>query len=429
MTSGASVNRQYVLIDCNSFYASCEKLFRPDLKNKPVVVLSNNDGCIVARSAEVKKLNIDMAVPLFKVKAQLKKHDVAIFSSNYALYADISERVMSVLTDLLPQLEVYSIDEAFAEVNASQMDVHAMGLHIIMMVNKWVGMPVCVGIGPTKTLAKLANYAAKKYPATGGVVDLSSAQRRARLMRITPVHEIWGVGRKLSKQLYAQGIDTVWKLACSNPGVMRRRYSIVMERSIRELRGEACLALQESADPKQQIISSRSFGKKVNDLQHMREAVAEYTSIAVAKLRGENRYARIIGVSIRTSKYADKEISLSAHMVLAEPSCDSREFLVQAGILLKKIWKDGYPYAKAAVVLRDFYAPGMWQPDLFSTNIYSGDGVLMKTIDKINHMCPSSIWFAAQGMQQSSRSAWRMQRQYLSPAYTTRWRDIPLLSM
>lgn len=415
------MTRQYALIDCNSFYASCERLFRPDLKNKPVVVLSNNDGCIVARSAEAKALNINMAVPYFQVKDQLKQHDVAVFSSNYALYADISERVMTVLRNMLSEVEVYSIDEAFAELHGDEADLTQLAHDVRQRIAQWVGIPVCVGIGPTKTLAKLANHAAKKYPATQGVVNLNDVKRQKRLMHLLPVSKVWGIGRRLTKRLNAQGIHTVLQLASSPPSLMRKRYSLMVERTIRELRGQACFGLQEAPDKKQQIICSRSFGTKVTDKQTMQEAVATYTVRAVEKLRQEGSYARIISVEIRTSMHTDKAIVLSRSQVLIEPSSDSREFLKYARKLLNEIWQPGYLYAKAAVVLRDFYQAGAWQPDLFHQNEYPKSHLLMQTVDKINQSKYPEIWFASQG----TRRDWRMQRHYLSPAYTTRWNDLP----
>src|SRR5690554_2352753 len=284
----------FALVDCNNFYASCEKLFRPDLANVPVVVLSNNDGCVVARSKEAKDLGIKMAVPLYQVKDLLQRHNIKTFSSNYALYADISSRVMRVLESLAPQVEVYSIDEAFLDLTgvSSIQSLEAFGQHVKQSVLQWVGIHVCVGIAPTKTLAKLANHAAKKYPATGGVVDLSQRERQQKLLAITPVTDVWGVGRRLGKRLDMMGIKTALDLAKCVPATIRNSFSIVLERTVRELNGESCLDLEELPPTKQQIMCSRSFGSRITTFEQMSEAIAQYTARAAEKLRQENQQDR-----------------------------------------------------------------------------------------------------------------------------------------
>src|SRR5690554_435157 len=233
----------FALVDCNNFYASCEKLFRPDLKHVPVVVLSNNDGCVVARSREAKALGIKMGVPMFQIRDAIRQHGIVCFSSNYALYADLSQRVMSTLEALAPQVEVYSIDEAFLDLTGVDacIALDAFGLQVRQQVYQWTGITVCVGIAPTKTLAKLANHAAKSYPATGGVVDLTSPVRQRKLMALIPVSEIWGIGRKLTQRLETLGIKTALQLADADPQWIKRNFSVVVERTVRELNGQSCL--------------------------------------------------------------------------------------------------------------------------------------------------------------------------------------------
>ncbi|GAA0685454.1 hypothetical protein GCM10009104_08820 [Marinobacterium maritimum] len=264
----------FALVDCNNFYASCERLFRPDLAGKPIVVLSNNDGCIVARSAEAKALGIKMGVPVYQVERYLQQHDVAVFSSNYALYADMSARVMSILEELAPRVEIYSIDEAFLDLTGidSIQSLDAFGTRIRQQVGQHTGIRVCVGIAPSKTLAKLANHAAKQYPATGGVVDLTNPERQRRLLALVPVSEVWGVGRRLRQRLETDGIRTALDLASANPKSIRQQYSVVLEQTVRELNGESCLSLEEITPVKQHVICSRSFGERITTFQAMRES-------------------------------------------------------------------------------------------------------------------------------------------------------------
>ncbi len=288
----------FALVDCNNFYVACEKLFRPDLRDKPVVVLSNNDGCIVSRSPEAKALGLKMAMPYFHANALIRRHGVIPFSSNYALYADISNRVMATLEHLAPRIEIYSIDEAFVDCTGIP-DLLGFGQQVRQTVLQWTGIQVCVGMAPTKTLAKLANHAAKQYPATGGVVDLTDRKRQLKLMKLMPVDEVWGVGRRIAAKLCDLGIHTALDLAQANPKNIRRHFSVVLERTLAELNGENCLELDDITAPRQQIISSRSFGHKVTKLARMREAICEYTSIAAEKLRKENQVTKKLSVFIR----------------------------------------------------------------------------------------------------------------------------------
>lgn len=276
----------FALVDCNNFYASCEKLFRPDLKHTPVVVLSNNDGCVVARSKEAKALGFKMGEPYFQVKEKIDRHGVEVFSSNYALYADISRRVMETLESLVPAIEIYSIDEAFIDLTGMQanFDLLAFGQMIRNTVLKHTGISVGVGIAKTKTLAKLANNAAKTYPKTGGVVVLTEQHRIDKLMAITPVGEVWGVGRRLSQQLESMGIKTIRDFVAHDTGSIRKRFSVVLERTQRELKGIPCFSLDETPTTKQQIVCSRSFGERITQFEHLAQAVSGYIFRACEKL-------------------------------------------------------------------------------------------------------------------------------------------------
>jgi DNA polymerase V len=416
----------FALVDCNNFYASCEKLFRPDLKDTPVVVLSNNDGCVVARSREAKSLGIKMGVPVFQIKAEMQRHGILAFSSNYALYADLSSRVMRTLEEMAPRVEVYSIDEAFLDLTGieSAISLVEFGQQVRERIGHWIGITVCVGIAPTKTLAKLANHAAKKYPATQGVVDLTNPERQRRLLALVPVDDVWGVGRRLSKRLNALGITTALDLANASPRAIRDQFSVVLERTVRELNGESCIELEEIPPTKKQIVCSRSFGAKVTQFELLREAVCEYATRATEKLRKEQQQAKVMTVFIRTSPFKDNEpqYSNSASGELLIPSCDTRDFIELANHLLKRIWKDGFRYAKAGVMLSDFYDPGMFQPGLFDdVSTRSNSQQLMSVLDTINQSGAGKVFFAGQG----TKKDWSMKREHLSPAYTTRWDQLP----
>ncbi len=416
----------FALVDCNNFYASCEKLFRPDLRHAPVVVLSNNDGCVVARSKEAKALGIKMGVPVHKIQEQIQQHGVQVFSSNYALYGDISNRVMQTLEALAPAVEVYSIDEAFLDLTGvdNAVDLTEFGLQVRATVQQHIGMTVCVGIAPTKTLAKLANHAAKQYPATRGVVDLTDPARQRKLLSLMPVHEVWGVGRKLSERLNAMGITTALELAEQNPRDIRRKFSVVLERTVRELNGESCLALEDITPTKQQILCSRSFGQRVTRYTDMQEAISSYVARAAEKLRHEQQQCQLISVTIRTGLFNpnDPRYSNSASLRLDYPTDDTRVLLNAAGRLLQAIWKDGYRYAKAGITLCDFYDRGMMQPDLFTQQVISPNSArLMQAVDRINQQQRGKVFFASQG----TGKAWAMNRNHLSPSYTTDWKQLP----
>lgn len=416
----------FALVDCNNFYASCEKLFRPDLKDTPVVVLSNNDGCVVARSREAKLLGIKMGVPFFQIKAEMQRHGILAFSSNYALYADLSSRVMRTLEEMAPRVEVYSIDEAFLDLTGieSAISLVEFGQQVRERIGNWIGITVCVGIAPTKTLAKLANHAAKKYPATQGVVDLTNPDRQRRLLALVSVDDVWGVGRRLSKRLNALGINTALDLANASTRAIRDQFSVVLERTVRELNGESCIELEEIPPTKKQIVCSRSFGVKVTHFELLREAVCEYATRATEKLRKEQQQAKVMTVFIRTSPFKDNEpqYSNSASGELLIPSCDTRDFIELANHLLKRIWKDGFRYAKAGVMLSDFYDPGMFQPGLFDdVSTRSNSQQLMSVLDTINQSGAGKVFFAGQG----TKKDWSMKREHLSPAYTTHWDQLP----
>ncbi len=416
----------FALVDVNSFYASCETVFRPDLKGRPVVVLSNNDGCVIARSAEAKGL-VTMGAPYFKQKEIFRRHGIVAFSSNYELYADMSNRVMTTLEEMAPRVEIYSIDEAFCDLTgvSNCCNLEAFGREIRQTVLQHTHLTVGVGIAPTKTLAKLANFAAKKWQRqTGGVVDLSGVERQRKLMAALPVGEVWGIGRRMSKKLEAMGIHTVLALADTPTALIRKHFSVVLERTVRELRGESCLGFEEYTPHKQEIICSRSFGERVTDYEAMRQAICSYAARAAEKLRAEHQYCRFISAFVKTSPFALNEpyYGNSASTKLLTPTEDSRDIIEAATHCLDIIWREGLRYQKAGVMLGDFFSSGVAQLNLFDENPPRRNSAeLMTLIDKLNEQGRGTIWFAGQGIEQQ----WQMKREMLSPRYTTRFSDFP----
>ena len=353
----------FALVDCNNFYASCEKLFDPTLTHRPVVVLSNNDGCVVARSAEVKALGIAMGVPWFKIQEQARQYGIVAFSSNYALYADISNRVVEVLSQFSPHLEVYSIDESFLDLSGfAHQELTAYGVSIRQRVWDWLGMPVCVGIAPTKTLAKLANHCAKKNLAgKNGVCDFTtlSPGTLSELLSGIEVGEVWGIGRRISARLAEMGVRTVRDLRDADAETIRTRFSVVTERTVRELRGISCLDLETMVPDKQQIMSSRSFGHYVYDLKELEEAVATYIGRAAEKLRRQGSLAGALMVTIRTNPFSEREAQYQKALTIALPeaTADSRVLVgwgstdaapdLPPGVCLSEGWRDALRVATA----------------------------------------------------------------------------------
>lgn len=420
----------FALVDCNNFYASCEKLFDPTLKDRPVVVLSNNDGCVIARSREAKDLGIPMGAPWFKIQAEARRNGIVAFSSNYALYADMSNRVTDVLCHYSPNVEVYSIDESFLDIYGfARRGYQAYGAAIRQRVADWLGLAVCVGIGPTKTLAKLANHCAKKGLAGwDGVCDFTALSERelTALFDSIAVGEVWGVGRKLSAGLEAMGIESVRHLRESDPRTLRNRFSVVLERTILELRGVSCISLEEVVPERQQIMCSRSFGTLIYTLAELEEAVASYTARAAEKLRDQDGLAGAIQVSVRTNVFKPDvpQYQRAVTVPLPEASCDTRVLTRWALQILKRIYRPGYGYHKAGITLMEIVPRANQQLGLFvpANEKKARDDRLMHTLDAINaRYGRGSLRLAAEGMEKP----WRMRRERLSPLYTTEWAGLP----
>jgi DNA polymerase V len=410
----------FALIDCNSFYASCERVFRPDLQRTPIVVLSNNDGCVIARSADAKPF-VKMGALLHEIRGDLKRHGIVAFSSNYALYGDISERVMSVLEARLPAIEVYSIDEAFADLSGMPESLENLARSLQNEIKQKTGIPVGIGIAGTKTLAKLANHAAKRWQRqTGGVVDLRDPVRRDKLLKALPVESVWGIGKRMQVHLNALGIKTAWDLASSDAWALRKRFNVIVEKTARELRGTACLELEEAAPAKQEICCSRSFGKRLQTVEPIQEAVTAFATRAAEKLRQQHSLCRQIRVSLRTGMFNPNEAKYANGLLcqLPYPTDDTRLIIAAAHEGIGRLYREGFSYAKAQVLLLDLCRRDEYTQDLFAPEQSVRTERLMSTLDAINNR-----W--GRGTLQPGRitkpTEWAMRRDMLSPAYTTCW--------
>ncbi|RMO54581.1 hypothetical protein ALQ38_100148 [Pseudomonas marginalis pv. marginalis] len=409
----------FALIDCNSFYASCERVFRPDLAKTPIVVLSNNDGCVIARSYDAKPF-VKMGQPYFQIKDHLRWHGIVAFSSNYALYGDMSERVMTIIESMVPALEVYSIDEAFADLTGLPGDLSAFGRHMRSTLFKRTGIPVGVGIARTKTLAKLANHTAKRLlDITGGVVDLCDPFKRDWTLRNTDVGEVWGVGRRMKAHLETMGIKTAMDLAKADPWMLRQKFSVVIEKTARELAGTSCLELGEADPPKQEICCSRMFGTRLTQIQPIKEAVATYTQRAAEKLRAQNSLCKKIRVSIRTGMFNPEEAKYAngALVELPYPTNDVRLMTKAATEAVNRLFRPGFKYSKAEVLLMDLRQPGEFTDDLFAQSQPVMADKVMSVLDEINGRWGKGVLRVA---SVPVAPGWAMRRELMSQSYTTK---------
>lgn len=414
----------FALVDCNSCYASCHQIFRPDLRGKPIVVLSNNDGCVVARSKEAKSLGIPDLHAFFKIKDQLNAHNVHIFSSNYTLYGDISHRVMETLKRFSPDIEVYSIDEMFLSLKGLPVDLKDYGQVIKKTVWQEVRMPVCVGIAPTKTLAKLANHAAKKIAKLNGVCLLDEPRKWQWLLKRVPITKVWGIGSRLGRRLNSLKIYSAYELASADPKYLRGQFGVNIERTIAELNGVSAIPLEEQPPAKQQIYCTRSFGDKLTTLAPLLEAVSGYASRAAEKLRAQQHFSTAIQVFINTSPHEANYYSNSKTIQLPYPTDDTRVLVSHAKMAVTQLYKPNKRYLKAGVGLLGLTTKQHRQSDLFHAGQSIQSEKLMCVLDAINRRYgEGSSYVGSQG----SGKRWKMRQQFLSPAYTTRWGDIPIV--
>ena len=417
----------FALIDCNSFYASCEKIFRPDLKHRPIVVLSNNDGCVIARSPEAKKMGINMTQPWYQVKDQYLSKGGIVFSSNYEFYADISNRVMNVLSDLCPEIDIYSIDEAFLDLRTfrKNIDLVNFAYDCKKRIKDWIGIPVSIGIAPTKTLAKLANKVAKDDPRFDGVVILSEPRIIRHFLKSMPIEKIWGIGRKLTAKLENIDIKTAYDLSRVDSRLIGDNFNVVLERTVRELKGQSCITLHDFMEPKKQIMVSRSFGRSIRSKSVLSEAISFHASRAAEKLRHEKQKCRLITAFIRSNRFNTRvrQIYAAKSFELVHPTDDTRIIIKNANRILDQIFADGYQYAKAGILLSDFTNKYGYQMSLFDKKRDEKMASrLMETVDYINLMEIAKIGFGNQGY----RNTWRMKREIKSKRYTTKIEEIPI---
>ena len=418
------MTQQLALVDCNNFYVSCERVFRPDLAHVPLVVLSNNDGCVVSRSSEAKAIGIRMGQPWFECKRLAEEHGVLAMSSNYALYADLSNRVMTILRGFSPRTEVYSIDECFVDLTGIP-HLHEVSYAMRERVGRWTGIPVCIGIGPTKTLAKLANHIAKKHPRSRGVFNYNALtpEQKARLLRQIPVEEVWGVGRQLTQRLALHGIQTVLDLQQAHVPTLRAEFGVVMEKTQRELQEIPCVEVQEVQPDRQQIISSRSFGGMVTELPVLKDAISTFVANACAKLRAQNSRASVIQVFLLTNRFRQDlpQYSPSLAVPLPHPTHDTREVNRWAAYLCDCMFKPGYQYKKAGIMLSDIRPAPHWQGDLLERAPPVNDS-LMQALDALNQRYGrGTVKVSTQGAYPD----WQMRQERKSPHYTTSWEEMP----
>ena len=414
------------LVDCESFYASCERIFRPDLKHVPIVVLSNNDGCVIARSAEAKKMGIGMGVPWFKVKDSFLAQGGKVFSSNFTFYGDMSARVMNILEGFVPEVEVYSIDEAFLGLDSLEehYNLYDFGCHIRSLIKQWTGVPVRIGIAPTKTLTKIALNEAKRINVPTKVHQISTVKQIREALKNTPVRDVWGVGRRLGEHLNQAKITNALQLADVDPRYIKRKFSVVLERTVRELRGKRCLGIENNAAAKKQIVVSRSFGTSVTDLKTLRPIVSNFAVRAAEKLRNEKQKCSQVSVFVRTSPFSDHKPQHTGYRTIefSTPTNDTRDILIAAKKALLPIFKPGYDYAKAGILLSRFSNEETKQYSLFKDpDEPKENSKFMKYIDELNAY-ETQIYFASQNTKKWSP----MKQNMTSPKYTTCWYELPI---
>jgi DNA polymerase V len=416
---------RFALVDCNNFYASCERVFNPRLLGRPIVILSNNDGCVIARSEEAKQLGIPMGAPAHEHKATFEKNAVVVMSSNYALYGDMSARVMETLRPCVPAMEVYSIDEAFLALEDWQGAEFARELRA--RVRQWTGIPVSIGIGPTKTLAKIANRLAKKTPELGGVLDLETVRDIDELLARVPCGDIWGIGKRLAVRLAAGGIRTACDLKHGEAAWVRKTLGVVGERILRELQGVSCLALEEVPVPKKGIASAKSFGRPVESLRELEEALATYTARAAEKLRSGRLLARQVHVFVATNPFSARQpqYSAGAQTALVRPSNHSPDLIAAALELLREIYRPGHQYKKTGIFVTELIAESDLQPDLFEAPAETVGRVreLDRIVDGLNRkLGRNAIRYGSMGV----KSRWAMRQERRSQKFTTRWDELPV---
>ncbi len=417
---------RFGLVDCSNFYASCERVFRPDLRHAPIAVLSNNDGCFVAMSEEAKAAGIPRGKPLFKYRKEVREHHVQVFSSNYTLYGDMSRRVMEVLGQFTPDVDPYSIDEAFINLSGvPDDDLEALGRQIRETVWKWTGIPVTIGIASSRTLAKIAAGIAKKDPSMEGACSLVDHPQLNHILRETPVEKIWGIGRGFADRLRQNGIGNAWQLSAANLEWVRKKLTIVGMKSAQELRGISCISLEDVEPGKRSLMFTRSFGHPVTKLEEMEEAVSFYTARCAEKLRSKNLVTGMLTLYLREYKQGESwhTRKMQAHCTFSEPTDFTPKLIQQAQEILKALFEEGIRYKKAGIMLTDLADKDQIQLSLFQKEPRKEDQRLMKAIDQINDKLGRGTVFTG---KEGTGHTWHMKSEFRSPRYSTNWKEIPV---
>ena len=418
------LNTLFALVDCNNFYVSCERVFDPYLINKPVVVLSNNDGCIIARSNEAKALNIPMGAPFHIYRDFINAHKVKVYSSNYPLYGDMSNRVMTSLFEFNSNLEVYSIDEAFLKFDqTTRADIGYDILKIKESIFKWTGIPVSIGLGPTKTLAKIANTLAKKSN-HHGIFDLSSEVKQEEVLKSINIENIWGISKRWGSKLRMIGIGNALQLRDSSPRRIRQYLGVVVERIVYELQGVTCLDINEIL-PKKNIMCSRSFGNVISDKSSIKKFIAEYTIRACEKMRGQSTRTQSIYIFLQTNKFNNgKQYNKGIVIGLNTPCSDTAQIIKLSTTAVDMIYRSGYLYQKAGIMLLDLIPENINQYDFFENTNYTSSDNRMQVIDSLNKKFGAGT-IANGSIRLKNNEKWTSKKFYLSPRYTTQWDELP----
>ena len=412
------------LVDCNNFYASCERVFNPYWNNRPVIVLSNNDGCVIARSNEAKKLGIEMGVPAYQVKTEIKQHGIGVFSSNYSLYGDMSNRVMSTLSSFVENMEVYSIDESFLDFSGfERFDLKEYGEKIVKTTTKGTGIPVSLGIAPTKTLSKVANKFTKKFPAYKGTCIIDSEEKRIKALQLTEISDVWGIGRRRARLLSKYNVKTAFDFTQLPVGWVRQKMTVTGEQLWKELNGISCIDMEFVPPAKKTICTSRAFGQTITDLEGLKESVSTYAAICAEKLRKQKSCALSLMVFIHTNNFREDLPQYLQNSVIEFPVATNStiEIVKYALIALKRIYKKGYQFKKAGVTITEIIPDAAIQTNIFDNVDREKHARLISVVDQLNDGFKKNNLRLA--VQEGSRR-WRLKQGKLSPCYTTRISDV-----
>lgn len=418
----------FALVDCNNFFVSCERVFRPDLWNRPVAVLSNNDACIVARSNEVKAMGVPMGAPLFQIEHLIKGKDVTLFSANFRLYGDFSQRVVRILTQAASAIEVYSVDESFLEISDLPIEGYQeWGEQLRAQILQWTGIPVSIGIAPTKTLAKAASEYAKQTPEGGGVRVVSDEAGRTQLLQWLKLKDVWGVGRGLAPKLMQRGIATAYDLSQVSEQWVHKQMSIRGLKTVRELKGESCLPLESDIEPQQSIARTRSFGHNVRDYYQLEGAIATFTAQAAIKLRAQKEVATGVMVFVRTPQNFEFGRGSSTVVRLGQPTADTGSLITAALEGLQTIYDQDFAYRRAGIALVGLVSEAAWQLSFTQdVNMLDKQVQLMASVDRLNTKYNTRL--IRHGSEHIQRIGWHSKHQRRSPAYTTSWQDLPIIN-